>query len=194
MTDAQLTAALATLGLDERSYPAVALLPLIEVAWADGRVQRAERRLIRQTVEQYGMPVSGAWLDRWLERRPPTTQFLTARQVLLALMQRAGTGSDAPDTLESLLELCHRVAAIAGGLFGIAFTVTAGERACIADIADNLRLGPQLPGTWPAPMVSPKGRPPTFRRGDATVIRAGQTAPRAASTLTFPRFDHDDSG
>lgn len=201
MTDAQLTAALATLGLDERTYPAVALLPLIEVAWADGRIQRAERRLIRQTVERYGMAVRGAWLDRWLEERPPASEFLAARQVLLALLQRAGAASDAPETLEALLDLCHRVAAVAGGLFGLAFTVTASERACIEDIAQNLRLGPMLPsslvGVWqadrPAPMVPPVGRAPTFHGGAApTVILEPASSDRAPPTLTMPRFDAEE--
>lgn len=200
MTDAQLTTALASLGLDERTYPAVALLPLIEVAWADGRVQPAERRLLQQTVQRYGMRVSGAWLDRWLGQRPTATQFLAARRVLLALFHRAGPGSDGPETLDALLELCERVAAVAGGLFGLVFTVTPGERACIEDLAQQLRLGPSLGEVahrWrddqPTPMVPPSGRPPTFHRGDEeTVIRGADAPRRSQPTLTIPRFDDED--
>ena len=50
MTDEELDAEsvreLASLGLDKRNYKAVCLLPLVEIAWADGVVQPGERTAI----------------------------------------------------------------------------------------------------------------------------------------------------
>ena len=42
MTDEQLVRALNDLGLDEQSYRALVLLPLVRVAWADGAIQEPE--------------------------------------------------------------------------------------------------------------------------------------------------------
>ena len=211
MNDRQLTAALANLGLDASSYPAVALLPLIEVAWADGRIQSAERRLIARVAKQYEMPVSDAWLDRWLKKRPSATAFLLARTVLLSLLNRSDAPPDAPETVENLLGLCYRVAAVAGGLFGLAFTVTPRERACMEDIAQHLRLDPRLPEEvvqiWnagrvvrPAPGGAAGGAEPeptlVFKRPDApprvpTNLRL-QAIPRDQGNTTMPQFDPEE--
>ncbi|HHO50786.1 MAG TPA: TerB family tellurite resistance protein [Deltaproteobacteria bacterium] len=145
MTDGELTTALANLGLNRSNYRAVALLPLVEVAWADGRIQRAERELIARIAQRYGLEPGDAWLERWLERRPSATLFLAVRTVLLALMSRRGQDPGTPDDPVALLALCLRVAEAAGGLFGLAFTVSPRERACIEEIASHLVLGPALP-------------------------------------------------
>ncbi len=205
MTDGQLTAALASLGLDQDNYPAVALLPLIEVAWADGRVQPSERRLIAGIAEGYGMPISEDWLARWLDAPPSATAFLTARTVLLGLMSRSDSRAEAPDTIDSLLDLCQRVAETAGGLFGIAFTVTRSERQCIEEIAQHLCRGPALPdmiaGVW-RPIRTVRQRAPgprsggeaRFHRPGATIVLpsrpvAASSGPRSApASATMPFF------
>lgn len=146
MDDRELTEALARLGLDRRNHRAVALLPLVEVAWADGRVQRAEKRLIGEIAQRYGLEPGDEWLQRWLKKRPTPTTFLAARTVLLALMARSGRAEvKAPDDLADLLDLCVAVAEAAGGLFGLAFTYEQSERECIQEIAHSLQLGPALP-------------------------------------------------
>src|SRR5688500_14013322 len=115
MDDRELTEALAGLGLDRKNHRAVALLPLVEVAWADGRVQRAEKKLIGEIARRYGVEPGDAWLQRWLAKRPSPTTFLAARTVLLALMARSGRSDvKAPDDLDELLDLCVGVAEAAG--------------------------------------------------------------------------------
>lgn len=154
MDDLELTTALESLGLDRETHRAVLLLPLVEVAWADGRVQRAERRRIAAIAKAHGITLREGWLERWLSRRPSVKTFLAARTVLLALMARSARQSEvdgaprpppAIETLEGLLDLCQRVAEAAGGLFGLAFTVARSERDCIEQIAASLSLGPALP-------------------------------------------------
>lgn len=158
MTDADLTGALAQLGLDRQNWRAVSLLPLVEVAWADGKIQPAERRLLVEIAARHGIEPGSAFLSRWLGRkRPAKTEFLRARTLLLQLWQRADPREvKQPETLEQLLDLCLRVAEAAGGLFGILFTVEASERDCMAEIASSLQLGPALPET-----VAKAWRPPT---------------------------------
>jgi tellurite resistance protein len=143
--DADLAMSLQGLGLGRDNYRAVVLLPLIEVAWSDGRIQRAERRRIAQIARRYGIEPSSEWLDRWLKRRPSKKAFFAARTVLLALMARAGKSDVPVESVEQVLDLCLWVAEAAGGLFGLAFTVSRTERDCIEQIAASLALGPALP-------------------------------------------------
>jgi tellurite resistance protein len=195
MDDRELTEALAGLGLDRKNHRAVGLLPLVEVAWADGKVQRAERELILEIAERYGVAPGDAWLKRWLEKRPTPTTFLAARTVLLALMARSGKSDvKAPDTLDNLLELCVGVAEAAGGLFGLAFTYEQSERDCIEEIARTLARGPTLPDVvvraWSTPPAP--GSAPGI--GDqVTVVRriAKRKARTAKPTAPPPNLDVD---
>src|SRR5688572_29004678 len=106
MEDRELLAALESLGLDRENHRAVMVLPLIEVAWADGRIQRAERKQIRAICRRYDITATDAWLERWLSRRPSKKTFLSAHTVLLALMARHKEDLQPIDTIDSLLELC----------------------------------------------------------------------------------------
>ncbi len=147
-TDAELIARLEHLGIDQASYRAIALLPLVEVAWADGAVQRAEKDLIVKAAEEnyFDMGDGARILQGWLDRRPSEEYFAKGRELLVALAQRdAGIGSDmGGETLVGLIDLCERVAASAGGLFGLAFTVEALEKDAIRDISRALALSPQV--------------------------------------------------
>jgi hypothetical protein len=172
MDDRELLIALEGLGLGRDNHRAVLLLPLIEVAWADGRIQRAERRRLSAIAKRYGISTTEGWLDRWLARRPSKKTFLAAHTTLLALMARHKEDLAPIETLDSLLDLCLEVAEAAGGLFGLAFTVTRSERECIEQIASSLALGPSLP------------EPVVVARKDARQRRQRAEAP---TTLRPPR-------
>ncbi|MEQ1572528.1 MAG: hypothetical protein ABMA64_43310, partial [Myxococcota bacterium] len=152
MDDRELLAALEGLGLSREHHRAALLLPLIEVAWADGRIQRAERRRLLAIAKRHHLALPEGWLERWLGRKPSKKAFLAAHTAVLALMARhdPDPSSDAARMaidLRSthLLRLCEEVAASAGGLFGFAFSISPAERDCIEQIAQSLALGPALP-------------------------------------------------
>jgi hypothetical protein len=145
MNDAELTQALRHIGVDRHTIRALPLLPLVQVAWADGRVQPAERGLIREVAARYGLePHEMALLKRWLEKRPEDADFLLARQVLLVLWSRDRDRGQAPESLDGVIRMCMCVARVAGGLFGLAFTLDAREIALIGEISKSLQLGPSL--------------------------------------------------
>jgi uncharacterized tellurite resistance protein B-like protein len=54
MRDEAIIDALQSLGIDRASYKVIALLPLVEMAWADGKVQEEERRLILRIASNHG--------------------------------------------------------------------------------------------------------------------------------------------
>ena len=145
MTDQEIIDALRYLGIDNASYRVVALLPLVQVAWADGTIQRAERSFILATAQNNGMLVGdGARiLKNWLTFAPTDDYVARGRECLIALASR----TDSPlgqavtaDTLGNILELCETVARSAGGLFGMIWSVDARERSAIQEIALALEV------------------------------------------------------
>jgi hypothetical protein len=105
------------------AYRVVVLLPLVHVAWADGKVQRAERDLIVRIANEQGLLEHGGRevLERWLAEPPPAQQIQTD----LALLNELSRGSLAQraaydaDDLQLLLAWCQDVADAAGGLLGL---------------------------------------------------------------------------
>ena len=158
MNDAELRDGLARLGLSEATWRAVLLLPLVQVAWADGRVQVPERARILATAFEQGLldGDAGALVRGWLEKRPSDAELALGREVLVALVHRhRGPGSElGPAALEAILEDCRSVARAAGGLFDLAFTVDPREEA----ILDALRQAlTDASAAWMDALPSPPG-------------------------------------
>jgi hypothetical protein len=123
------------LGFTGDSARVLDLLPLVHVAWADGKVQRAERSAVLAIVEQRGIqPDSDACLliETLLEQRPSET-FL-AESLSLVRDLTAKSGGDASD----VVELCAKVAEASGGLLGLGSKVSAAERTLIGQVASVL--------------------------------------------------------
>ena len=61
------------LGITPATWAAIALIPLVEVAWANGRVDAKERRAVLSAAEMNGVEPGGPghqMLDGWLGHRP----------------------------------------------------------------------------------------------------------------------------
>ena len=142
MTEVEIEAGLSDLGVGRDNLKILALLPLVQVAWADGVVQAEEREVIRGAADRLGID-DVTLLEGWMSRPPSALQFLAGQQILLALTTR-GEGGLMPETLPALVDWCGEVAEAAGGLFGLAFRIEASERAVIAEIANLLQLGPTI--------------------------------------------------
>lgn len=140
MTDDALVSALHGLGLTEENVHAIAMLPLLEVAWADGRIHEPERRLILNIARQRGVIDSEAalLLESWLRYRPSDRYLALGREVLVELSTRGG-GNFTPQTITEVLQFCEQVAVAASGLLGRAFkTIDPAEKATLAEIAEAL--------------------------------------------------------
>lgn len=149
MTPHELIEELGHLGIDATSYRVLALLPLVQVAWADGRVQVAERRHIVALAEDHGLlEGDGARiLEGWLRTAPTTSYHERGNRVLRTLVDPGGPLS-APLDAGTILQVCEQVARAAGGLFGVLWTVDAHERAAIARIAQALSVSPDASLPW----------------------------------------------
>lgn len=144
MTDAELLTELHGLGIDAESHRVVCLLPLIQVAWADGTVQRAERTRIVAIAEGHGMlGGDGARiLAGWLSAAPTESYLERGRRALRELVHHEHPlGRDiTAETLDTLVSYCEEVARASGGLFGMVWSVDERERRALVEIARELRL------------------------------------------------------
>jgi uncharacterized tellurite resistance protein B-like protein len=126
---------LTMLGFTPDSARVLDVLPLVHVAWADGKIQAAERNAVLAVLETRKIPpASDAWLliEALLETRPSETYLAQSLQLLKLLGHSAGADP------RTIVELCTVVAEASGALFGIGAKVTQAERELIARIAAAL--------------------------------------------------------
>jgi uncharacterized tellurite resistance protein B-like protein len=123
------------LGFNGESAQVIDLLPLVHVAWSDGRVQRGERAKILSILESRGLaPTSEASLliETLLERRPSETFMAESLALVRELAEKSGRDPS------ELVDLCVSVADASGRLFGLGGAVSAAERTLIEQIATAL--------------------------------------------------------
>ena len=132
--------ALAQVGFNHGNAMLLDLVPLIQVAWIDGWVSRAERDGIVKVARTRGIEEGGAAdqkLSSWLDQQPSEEVYRTAVRALRAVLETLPPSqSEAKAT--SLLRSCRDVAAASGGLFGNYYTgfrrradTTRGSRAAV---------------------------------------------------------------
>jgi hypothetical protein len=152
MTDRELTDALKGLGMDAASFRALPLLPLVQVAWADGSVQDAERALILQlAAERYQLDEEGQrMLRNWLHHPPSHGYVKRGHQVLLALCRYGASGDPryGREGLADVIGFAKQVARAAGGFFGLG-AVAAEEAEAIDAIAEALDIHHERPWIEP---------------------------------------------
>lgn len=140
--DVQLLRTLKEFGLNEHNYKAICLLPLVEVAWADGKIQDAERAFIRDIAEGHELLGRGGQevVDQWLASKPDADFYVRGRELLVKLaFRKRGLGAEIPKrAVDSVVDFCSLVAESAGGLFDLYWTVSASEKKAIRLIAEHL--------------------------------------------------------
>lgn len=149
MTDAELAETLRALGMDVVSWRALPLLPLVQVAWADGRIQDAERDLIlelarsRFLLEEEGQMLLRNWLHH-----PPTPSYVRLGQDALVQLCNHNAAPIGPSQLGDVVDFAKQVAAAAGGFYGFG-AVGKAEAEAIEQIAGALHLDHSL--AWSTP-------------------------------------------
>jgi CRP-like cAMP-binding protein/preprotein translocase subunit SecF len=119
--DPSLTETLAGLGIRAETLAALTLVPLVRVAWADERLDEAERGAILRGAESVGIAQDSpghALLRAWLEERPDPKIFEAWRDFVAALCARLSIEGQLA-LREDLLGRAREVAAAAGGFLGV---------------------------------------------------------------------------
>jgi hypothetical protein len=120
IADPELLTRLDEIGVAPATLLAVTLVPLIEVAWADGRIQQGERDAILRGADESGVTTGAAHalLDRWLEARPPETLGEAWSRVVHALDERL-LASERKQLMAEVASRARAIAEAAGGFLGI---------------------------------------------------------------------------
>jgi len=118
------------------------LVPLIQTAWAEGKVSDKERTLIVQAARSRGIAAGSAadaLLNQWLRERPSEAMFERTLRIIRAILQGRSPEERAASERD-LLSLCTAIAAASGGLVGFG-AVSEEERRTLAHIAEELEPG-----------------------------------------------------
>lgn len=141
---AEIGEALEDLGFSVDDAAVLPLVPLLEIAWADGKMQYQEASLILDTARKRGLSAASAaytTLKRLTDTRPSDAFFHTCNQIFGELL-REKDGPDADITRHSTVELMTRVAEASGGFFGLTNAIDEEERKVMAQLVQELGLKP----------------------------------------------------
>jgi hypothetical protein len=112
---------LVELGIEPDTLLALRLVPLIEVAWADGRLDDRERQAVLSGLETAGLkPGSAAYaiVQGWLASPPPASVLDAWTSYTSALCARLAPGERA-NLRASVMGQARAVAEAAGGFLGV---------------------------------------------------------------------------
>jgi hypothetical protein len=135
MTDDKVLDKLVALGLRANTIAALSLVPLIEVAWADGQIQDNERNAILQGAHGKGLEQGSdgyQLLQSWLERRPDPA-LLDAWEAYIKALTGQLNAEQNKLLKNQIVGFAKMVAAAAGGFLGIG-KVSQGEEKVLARI------------------------------------------------------------
>ena len=131
---------LEALGFTPHTVSLLPLVPIVQVAWAEGGVTDEERRLIVEFARERGITPDGAagrQLEAWLHERPSDEVFDRATRLIRAMLDHPADGSTAI-TIDDLIRHCEEIAAASGGVLGFR-KVSSSERALLDRIEGALR-------------------------------------------------------
>ena len=125
---------LQNLGFTPETISLLPIVPLLQVAWAEGGVDAQERALIVQLARARGISegsAADAQLTRWMASAPPASVFAGATRLVSAMIDAPGAGVGL--TRDQLVAYCEQVAAASGGFLGMK-KISAEEKAILASL------------------------------------------------------------
>lgn len=139
ITDAALLERLAAFGFDAETAAVLHLVPMVQVAWADGEIQADEKELLLEAADAHGV-TSGparAKFESLLAQAPPAALLDTAIDFIKALLA-ALPDAEANQACADMTALSYKVAQASGGIFGLFKKVDDDEKAVLRRIAERL--------------------------------------------------------
>ena len=133
------------LGITAEAAPALFLAPLVQVAWAEGSVTKAEHDAVLRLARGRGIEDGSeaqAQLIEWLKNRPSDELFDTSVEVIkygFAVLPP----SEKEERIKRVVDACREVAAASGGglqqLLGLRTSVSSTEASTLDQITRTLR-------------------------------------------------------
>ena len=139
VADAEILADLEALGYTPDTVQLLHLVPLVQVAWAEGGVTSRERQLIIEAARARGVE-QGSPADEklaaWLENRPPDVFFEQTLRAVRAVLE-GQPEAERRSAERDLLAYSTAIASASGGILGIG-KVSDAEREILARISAEL--------------------------------------------------------
>jgi hypothetical protein len=136
ISDAVVLDRLVEIGIGPDTWTALSLVPLVEVAWADGKLDAKERRAVLSAAEANGVSAgspSYQLLESWLAQRPQARLLEAWGEYMVGVCGQLGEGER--EALKSeILGRARSVAEAAGGILGLINRVSAEEEALLAEL------------------------------------------------------------
>lgn len=134
--DERFLSRLVALGITPETALAVALIPLVFVAWADGKLEDREREAILKAAAERGVAA-----DRIAQKllksalsRPPDPRLLTLWKSYVARLWGCFTADESWQMRSNVLRSAREVAESAGGFLGLTSKISPEERRVIEDL------------------------------------------------------------
>jgi len=138
----RLRSSLHHLGIPPNDYRVLKLLPLIYVAWVDGKMELVKKdRILNYAAQEYDLsPAGAAVLNRWLSERP-TREYIA--EGLHDIYRLAQTGDDVEvnfSELPAILDYSEAIARSTAKALDQPAAVSAGADRALEEIARELHV------------------------------------------------------
>ena len=133
---------LVRLDVRPETLAALALVPLIEVIWADGKVDDKEREVVLDHAKKQGITVGSIThdlLERWLKQRPEETLMEAWHHYVRAMCDRLDEAGR-KNLKDELLRNVRAAAEASGGFFGLR-AISKQEKAVIEKLESSFSDG-----------------------------------------------------
>jgi hypothetical protein len=131
ITDDKVLDQLVEQDIHAETLAAFSLIPLIEVAWADGEIQKEERAVLLRAVREAGIPEGGIAFElmkEWLTRRPEPKLMTLWQGYAKALMGVLSADAGAK-IRTTIMNHARAIGEAAGGFLGFGRTSPKEEKA-----------------------------------------------------------------
>ena len=127
------------LGIEADAWAAMSLVPLVEVAWADGTVDDSERQAVLSAAEASGITSespSHALLASWLDERQDGS-LLEVWEAFITGLSAALSPADREALKTQVMGRARDVADATGGFLGLGNKTSATEQAVLTRLAKS---------------------------------------------------------
>jgi hypothetical protein len=143
LQDPNVLTELQELGFTPDTVSLLPLVPVLELAWAEGGITPAERDLLVKLARSRGI-AEGSPADRqltqWMSSRPAGAVFERAGRLISAVLESGSREFHGGLTPEQLVAYCEQIASASGGIFGLRVrSVSPEERNLLTRIAADLK-------------------------------------------------------
>jgi hypothetical protein len=142
LSDPALLSELDALGFTPETISVLPLVPVVQMAWAEGGITPAERALLIKLARGRGIAEgspAAQQLSDWMDQQPSADVFARATRLIRAMLD-AGSSDAGTLSADDIIKYSENIAAASGGIFGIGIRrISPDERATLAQIVTALK-------------------------------------------------------